>query len=145
MTSDGLAGFDVVHRLDPAQRAQLLALYDGEWWSAGRTLQDVERMLQGPSVIVGLVEPSSAELVGFVRSLSDGAFHAWVYDVIVKPSHRGRGLGRALLDRIVGHPALINVRRISLSCRPDMIAFYQRWQFQPFPEDSEPRLVRVRQ
>jgi ribosomal protein S18 acetylase RimI-like enzyme len=40
-------------------------------------------------------------LVGFVRAVTDGAFRAYVEDVIVAPDARGAGIGRSLIDHLL--------------------------------------------
>jgi GNAT superfamily N-acetyltransferase len=37
---------------------------------------------------------------------------AWLCDVIVAPEHRGRGLGKWLVECLVDHPQLKTIRRI---------------------------------
>lgn len=41
------------------------------------------------------------KLVGYARAAGDGALVATVHDVAVLPELRGRGLGRALLRRLL--------------------------------------------
>jgi GNAT superfamily N-acetyltransferase len=55
--------------------------------------------------------------VGFARVISDFATVAYVGDVFVLESHRGRGLGKWLMECIVKHPALQNLRRWILTTR----------------------------
>lgn len=45
-----------------------------------------------------LVATDGETVVGFVRTLSDGAVTAYVAELLVDPACRGKGLGRALLD-----------------------------------------------
>lgn len=40
-------------------------------------------------------------LVGFGRAVSDGAYQAAVYDVVVIPEYQHQGIGRAIMDRIL--------------------------------------------
>ena len=42
------------------------------------------------------------ELVGFARAISDGVSNAYVSTVAVRPDHQRRGIGRALMERLVG-------------------------------------------
>jgi GNAT superfamily N-acetyltransferase len=55
--------------------------------------------------------------VGFARVISDFATIAYVGDVFVLESHRGRGLGKWLMECIMQHPALQNLRRWILTTR----------------------------
>lgn len=107
----------------------LHALYQGEWWTRGRTLDQVRQMLAAPQVIIAFAEPDSGRLVGFTRVLTDGVFKGLVLDVIVAPAYRGKGLGRLLLDAVVQHPALQGVKHLELYCRPEVKPLYERWGF----------------
>jgi GNAT superfamily N-acetyltransferase len=49
--------------------------------------------------------------VGFARVVSDFATVAYLGDVFILESHRGRGLSKWLMECIMPHPALQNLRR----------------------------------
>lgn len=121
--------YRAVEHLTTRQVGELHALYQREWWSAGRTLEEVAEMLRHTDLIVGLVEEDTDRLVGFLRVLTDFVYKALVFDVIVAEGHRGRGLGRELMRRLVAHPRLAGVRTVELYCRPELAPFYRRWGF----------------
>jgi GNAT superfamily N-acetyltransferase len=115
-------------------------MYQNEWWSRGRTREEVERLLAGPSLIYALVEPASERLAAFARVVTDGVFKAWLFDVMVAPAWRGRGFGRALLQRVIDDPRLVGVAHLELYCAAPMAPFYQPLGF---AEPSGPlRLLR---
>ena len=120
-----------VERLDERSVRDLVELYQGEWWTKDRSLRDVRAMLERSDLVFGIVDPSSGRLIGFARVLSDFVFKALVFDVIVAPSHRGRGVGDALMRRILAHPRLRSVRHVELYCLPELEAFYRRCGFTP--------------
>lgn len=66
-------------------------------------------------------------LVGAGRVLADGLDCAYIADVAVHPSHQGRGLGKAIIERLVesaqGH------KKIILYANPGTEAFYSRLGF----------------
>jgi GNAT superfamily N-acetyltransferase len=68
--------------------------------------------------------------VGFARVVSDFATVAYVGDVFVLESHRGRGLSKWMMECIVQHPALQNLRRWILLTR-DAHGLYQQVGFTP--------------
>ena len=74
--------YNNVDRLTEAQAIQLHALYQREWWTAGRTLEDVRAMLAGSDHLYGICDGETAQLAGFARVLTDGVFKALVFDVI---------------------------------------------------------------
>src|SRR5262249_59784639 len=49
--------------------------------------------------------------VGFCRVITDGATSAYVSDVFVDPTPRGRGIGRGLRAAVMAHPDLQALRR----------------------------------
>jgi len=119
----------VIDSVDDYRRDGLVALFQSAWWTAGRTRQDVERMLGGSDVVVGLVDSASDRLVGFARAITDRTFLAVVLDVIVAPDDRGTGSGARLMDELLARPELADVDSIELVCQPELIAFYRRWGF----------------
>lgn len=120
--------FQKVAELNDAQILQLMDLFQGEWWTKGRSLEDTTRMLRkGGSLVFGLVDSRTTKLVGFARVLTDKIFKAIVFDLIVHPDYRKQGLGRLLMDWIMNHPVIARCRHVELYCVPEMVAFYWRW------------------
>jgi GNAT superfamily N-acetyltransferase len=68
--------------------------------------------------------------VGFARVISDFATIAYLGDVFVLGSHRGRGLSKWMMECIMAHPALQNLRRWILLTR-DAHRLYQQSGFTP--------------
>jgi GNAT superfamily N-acetyltransferase len=66
--------------------------------------------------------------VGFARVISDYATYAYVSDVFVVPSHRGRGIGKQIMAAIVAHPELQGLRRWTLFTR-DAHGLYRQFGF----------------
>ncbi|OUL21157.1 GNAT family N-acetyltransferase [Nostoc sp. T09] len=120
--------YEIVDHLTDNQIVELVDLYKNEFWSKKRTYQDVAKMLAASNIIIGLVDEGK-QLIGFTRILTDFIYRATVYDVIIKPSHRKMGLGAKLIDAAINHPQLCDVEQIALYCLPEMIPFYQRWDF----------------
>jgi GNAT superfamily N-acetyltransferase len=119
---------EFLSRLNESQLEDLWRLYQCEWWTQGRKLEDVRRAVKHSGLIFAFAEPGG-RLVAFARVLTDFVYKALVLDVIVDREHRQRGIGRTMLDAIVSHPALANVRDIELYCRPELVPFYQKWTF----------------
>ena len=66
------------------------------------------------------------EMIGFGRAISDGAYQAAVYDVAVLPDYQGKGIGKAIVDRIVAKCLNCNV---ILYAAPGKDLFYEKFKF----------------
>jgi GNAT superfamily N-acetyltransferase len=76
-----------------------------------------------------------ARQVGFARVVTDLATFAYLADVFVVEAHRRRGLGDWLVESILLHPRLQNLRRFALITR-DAGALYERHGFTAPSEPS---------
>ena len=104
------------------------------YWSEGVPAEIVERSIEG-SLPFGLYEPDGAQ-AGFARVVSDRAVFAYLGDVFVLPAYRGRGLGVALVERVLAHPELQGLRRWHLATA-DAHELYRRFGF---AEPARPEL-----
>jgi GNAT superfamily N-acetyltransferase len=100
------------------------------YWARGIWRDVVERSILG-SLCFGVYD--GAAQVGFARVISDCATYAYLADVFVVESHRGRGLAKWLMACIKGHPDLQGLRRWSLATR-DAHGLYRQFGFGP-PSD----------
>ena len=117
-----------IDKLDAKHIAQLHALFRREWWTAGRSLEETRRCVEGSQIRIGLID-GAGDLTGFSRVVTDFTFKALVFDVIVAEPHRGKGLGDRLIELVLTHPDLAPVRHFELYCRPDVGSFYERHGF----------------
>lgn len=118
-----------IDHLSEEQIAQLMQLYRNEWWTKERKVEDVRRMLAYTDFIFAFCEKDSKQLVAFTRVLSDRVYKALLFDVIVAPEHREHKLGRALMNAVLNHPELKNVRHFELYCLPELEPFYEKLGF----------------
>ena len=97
------------------------------YWARGVPIEIVERSIRG-SLCFGLYDGD--QQVGFARVISDCATFAYLADVFVVESHRGRGLGKTLMTAILAHPSLQGLRRWLLATR-DAHDLYAKFGFVP--------------
>jgi predicted GNAT family N-acyltransferase len=110
--------------LTDEQITELQQLYQHEWWTEGRTEDDVRKMIENTDELVAFSESDAGELVAFARVLTDYVSQALVQDVIVSEQYRGRGVGEHLVKAIVTHPDLKSVDLVDLYCTPELREFY---------------------
>jgi GNAT superfamily N-acetyltransferase len=70
--------------------------------------------------------------VGFARVVTDKATFAYLADVFIIVSYRGKGLSKLLLESIHAHPEVQGLRRWMLGTR-DAHGLYQKFGWTPIP------------
>ena len=120
--------FQSISQLKDHHITQLVDLYKNEFWSHQRTRPGVEKMLAASDVVIALVDGDD-RLTAFTRVLTDFVYRATIYDVIVNPIDRQKGLGKRIMDEVLHHPKLAQVEHFALFCLPEMMPFYERWGF----------------
>lgn len=114
-----------------AARLDLDVIYDfltNCYWARGVPREVVARSIEH-ALCFGIYDGGGGQ-VGFARVISDFATIAYVGDVFVLESHRGRGLGKWLMECITQYPALQNLRRWILTTR-DAHGLYAQVGFMP--------------
>lgn len=121
---------------DDRQRIDVVAVHDflanHAYWARGRQLEVVRRAIAN-SVVFGIYSAADGQ-VGMARVVTDRATFAWLCDVYVLPDHRGRGLGKWLIECVRSHPELQGLRRWLLATR-DAHGLYERYGFRRVDPD----------
>jgi GNAT superfamily N-acetyltransferase len=102
------------------------------YWATGRPLETVRRSLDH-SLCFGLYE--RGRQAGFARVVTDRATFAWLCDVFVLETYRGRGLGKWLVGCVLRYPAFQGLRRFLLGTR-DAHGLYERYGFTPLADPT---------
>ena len=118
----------VIYKLNMHQLDELYQIYQQQWWTQGRSLEDTRKVVEGSQVVIGLVD-SNEKLQAFVRVLTDYTFKAFIFDLIVAEENRNKGLARQLMQLVRNHEDLVKVKHFELYCLPDMFEFYQKFGF----------------
>jgi GNAT superfamily N-acetyltransferase len=84
------------------------------YWAKNIPLELVQKAIDN-SLCFGVYDNS--QQVGFARVVTDYATIAYLSDVFILPSHRGRGLSKKLVQCIQEHPDLQGLRRWILITR----------------------------
>jgi N-acetylglutamate synthase-like GNAT family acetyltransferase len=98
------------------------------YWAKGIPRKLVERTIKH-SLCFGIYDGQGSQ-VGFARVVSDFATMAYLDDVFMLVSHRGRGLGKWLVECVMRHPALQGLRHWFLLTR-DAHGLYAQFGFKP--------------
>ncbi len=100
------------------------------YWARGIPRSIMERAVAN-SLCCGLYHESHQ--IGFARAVTDRATFAYLADVFVLESYRGRGLGKWLTSCILAHPELQGLRRVLL-VTADAHELYRQQGFRPLPQ-----------
>lgn len=113
-TTDDPAG-DVRISTDPADLDLdwlHAALSERAHWALGRDRAVVERSIEHSLVFGAYL---GGRQVGFARVVTDQATFAWICDVFVDESARGRGVGKRLVAAVVDDSRLQGLKRMMLA------------------------------
>ncbi len=100
-------------------------LANRSYWARDIPLRVVKKSIEN-SLCFGMYDRE--DQIGFARVVTDFATFAYLGDVFIIEPYRGKGLGKWLIETVVGHPELQGVRLISLGTR-DAHGLYERYGF----------------
>jgi GNAT superfamily N-acetyltransferase len=103
--------------------AVCMLLWD-TYWAEGRSQEIIEQSINNSLNFMLL---HNGRQVGFSRVVSDYTTFSYLCDVIIAPDHRGKGLGKWMLQTILEHPRLVTTRMDLFT--KDAQAFYGGFGF----------------
>ena len=96
------------------------------YWAKGIPFSTFKKALKN-SLCFGVFSIDKKQ-IGFARMVTDRATFAYLADVFILESHRGKGISKLLMQSIFGHPELQGLRRIVLATR-DAHSLYEQFGF----------------
>ncbi|MGW3496737.1 GNAT family N-acetyltransferase [Streptomyces sp. NPDC001020] len=105
------------------------------YWAIDRPRDKHERAV-AHSHNFGVYETTSGDQVAYARVVTDEGLFAWLCDVYVDRSVRGKGIGTALVGAVRDHLALLGVRRALLATN-DAHGVYAKFGFKPLDKPDE--------
>ena len=105
-------------------------LLHASYWAADRPRAVTAKSIQH-SFCLGLFY--GGQQVGFSRAVTDHATFTWICDVMISPEHRGRGLGKWMVETLIAHPELQT--RSQLLSTKDAHTLYERYGFKIAEQD----------
>ena len=106
----------------------ILGLYRAAgWWEPGDTPERIGRMAAKSHCF--LVAQDRGALVAMGRAIGDRTNDAYIQDVFVSPSHRGQGVGAAVVRRMVRRLRRDGLRWVGLIGAAGTERFYERLGF----------------
>jgi GNAT superfamily N-acetyltransferase len=96
------------------------------YWASGIPLKTLKKAISN-SLCFGVFSRQGLQ-VGFARMITDSATYAYLADVYVLEEHRGKGLSKWLMQEIMDHPDMQNLRRMTLATS-DAHKLYKKYGF----------------
>jgi ribosomal protein S18 acetylase RimI-like enzyme len=106
---------------------QLAGFFEG--WPNPPTPETHLRLLEQSDEVILAVDGTSGEVVGFITAISDGVLAAYIPLLEVRPAYRGRGIGTALVRRMLHR--LDDLYMVDLLCDPALQPFYAALGMRP--------------
>ena len=94
---------------------------------AGRAGDKIRRAFEQSSLVCFVYQDE--RLVGASRALTDGEYHALIYDVVVQPDCQRQGIGSAMMHALL---ARLPVWRVMLVADEEVQPFYSQFGFAPY-------------
>ncbi|SDE36566.1 GNAT family N-acetyltransferase [Glycomyces harbinensis] len=108
------------------------AISTDTYWATGRSREDMDRAIEH-SLPYGLYDGTGRQLA-FARLVTDQTYFAWLSDVYVDRSARGKGVGKLLMRHLVEETEKMNLRRVMLATS-DAQGLYGQFDFTEIDDD----------
>ena len=101
-----------------------------EGWPDPPSVHTHLRILKSSAEVVLAIDDTTNAPVGFITAISDGVLAAYIPLLEVLPPHRGRGIGRELVRRMLDR--LDGLYMVDVVCDEDVFPFYERAGLRPY-------------
>jgi GNAT superfamily N-acetyltransferase len=119
-------------KVDTAPVEAVVELYRaGGWWHESPTARAIIPAMIHGSFCFMVATDREGRIVGMGRAISDGVSDAYIQDVVVLDSHRGKGIGAELVSQLAAYCAERGIGWIGLIAEPGTSPFYERLSFAP--------------
>jgi len=100
------------------------------YWAEGVPKSVVAKAIENSLcfAVLAVDTNNEAKQVGFARLITDSATFAYLADVYILEEHRGKGLSKQMMQKVIEHPQLQGLRRIMLATR-DAHGLYEQYGF----------------
>ena len=109
------------------------------YWAQNIPLEVVKRSIDN-SLCFGLYHQHTQ--IGFARLVTDKATFAYLADVFILESYRGKGLSKWLVETIQANPEVQGLRRWLLGTK-DAHGLYAQFGWKPIPQELANRFMQL--
>lgn len=117
----------------------LLSLYESVGWvSYTKSPETLSKAICGSTFVVTAWEDS--KLIGLARCLSDDASIMYLQDILVKPHHQSKGVGKQLMTHCLSRFSHVRQRVLITDDTAEQKRFYSSCGFKNTNESSNPKI-----
>ncbi|MCK5398005.1 MAG: GNAT family N-acetyltransferase [Thermoplasmata archaeon] len=115
-------------------KEQIVELYkSGGWWEEHYDPGGLDALIRGSFAFAIAMDASSGLAIGMGRAISDGVSDAWLQDIVVLDDYRNRGIGRAIIKKLLEFCQMKGLGWIGLVAEPGSKEFYEPLGFKTLP------------
>lgn len=126
MNKKTIAGYRISTNKSDLDFNVIHSFISNTYWAKGIPAETMQKAIDH-AMCFGVFTDQN-EQVGFARVITDTATFAYLSDVFILDAHRGKGLSKWLVEEIVAHPDLQNLRRFVLVTK-DAHGLYEQFGF----------------
>lgn len=108
---------------------QILELYESVGWTNYTQNPDMMKQALDASLYT-LYAYEGEELLGLVRAVGDGFSSVFIQDLLVKPDHQRKGIGKALMEQVLTSYSHAYQIKLATEASEKNLAFYKSLGFQ---------------
>ncbi len=117
---------------DMPDRREMAALYNAVGWTAYTNDSDqLEKAIRNSTYVV--TARHQGELTGLARAVSDDVSIFYLQDVLVHPDHRGKGVGRHLIELCLERFADVRQKVLLTDDSERLHSLYESFGYRPLP------------
>lgn len=109
-------------------------LNNKSYWAQTRSKAIIEKSIAN-SICFGVFTQENKQ-VGFARVITDFAVFAWLLDVFIIEDHKGKGLGKMLMQEIMSNNDFSVIKRWGLGT-DDAHGLYEKFGFTPLSNPAK--------
>ncbi|WP_448556385.1 GNAT family N-acetyltransferase [Thalassotalea montiporae] len=134
-------GYRISYQLADMDFEVIHGFISSSYWAKGMPATTLHKALANSLCFAVLNQQE--QTLAFARVITDKATFAYLADVFVLESERGKGLSKYLVEHIVSHEDLQGLRRFMLATQ-DAHSLYEKFGFNSVDENESKSLMQIR-
>lgn len=119
----------------PPSATELGRMYRDAGWIENPDPQRMQKAVDNPSEWF-VAREKDGSLLGIGRVITDYVRYAFIVDVIVLQTHRGKDIGTGIMEDILSECRTLGIDSIHLWPSKGKVPFYERFGFYALPSDQ---------